>query len=388
MYYIYTDKLGSIRAVSNSSGILQQVLSYDAWGNRRDPQSGVNYTTAPANLMFYRGYTGHEHLDGLGLINMNGRVYDPVIALFLSPDNYVQSSENTQNYNKYSYCLNNPLRFTDPSGEIIASLVTLGISYIYQEYFAPPSSLNTEFVSRNALIGTGVSAIVNCFIPGADGIIHGIIQGALAGGLSGGITSATIAKLSGEDVSDAFKQGFKSGALNGMISGGINGFETAKARGLNYWWGTQRKDWAWGRNQWSFAWWDGPIEFQAPGNYTGLDFRCDVYTQANIYNRDPLGEDIRMKKYYQSSYDDFFNNQGIAYDIETGVNFNKLKELRANGYNKMITRVNNYGDKFEEHQMATVSIRHKFMSNELLLKVKDSAAPRTNLFNRPSITKT
>jgi RHS repeat-associated protein len=48
--------------------------------------------------------------------NMNARLYDPVIARFFSPDNFVQIPEFTQAYNRYSYCLNNPLKYVDPSG--------------------------------------------------------------------------------------------------------------------------------------------------------------------------------------------------------------------------------------------------------------------------------
>jgi RHS repeat-associated protein len=58
-------------------------------------------------------------LDAFGLINMNGRVYDPIVARFLSPDNYVQLPNNSQGFNRYSYCLNNPLVYTDPSGEFL-----------------------------------------------------------------------------------------------------------------------------------------------------------------------------------------------------------------------------------------------------------------------------
>ena len=68
------------------------------------------------DFIFDRGYTGHEHLDAFGLINMNGRVYDPYIGRFLSPDPLVQQPGNLQNYNRYSYVLNNPLKYTDPSG--------------------------------------------------------------------------------------------------------------------------------------------------------------------------------------------------------------------------------------------------------------------------------
>jgi RHS repeat-associated protein len=52
-----------------------------------------------------------------GLINMNGRVYDPLTSRFLSPDNYVQNPNNPQNYNRYAYALNNPLKYVDPDGE-------------------------------------------------------------------------------------------------------------------------------------------------------------------------------------------------------------------------------------------------------------------------------
>jgi RHS repeat-associated protein len=118
IHYIYTDYLGSLRCITDASGTVEQNLSFDAWGNRRNPLTGVNYTTTPTDLMFARGYTGHEHIDELGLINMNGRVYDPALGMFLSPDNYVQQPDNTQNFNRYTYCVNNPLMYSDATGEV------------------------------------------------------------------------------------------------------------------------------------------------------------------------------------------------------------------------------------------------------------------------------
>jgi len=116
MYYVHTDHLGSLNVLTNASGAIVQETSYDAWGNRRDPATLQNYATPPINLITDRGFTGHEHLDAFKLINMNGRIYDPALGRFLSPDNYVQSADFTQSYNRYSYCMNNPLMFTDPSG--------------------------------------------------------------------------------------------------------------------------------------------------------------------------------------------------------------------------------------------------------------------------------
>lgn len=106
LHYIYEDHLGSIRCITDDNGTIEEALSFDPWGNRREPNTGDKYTSTPSNLMFARGFTGHEHLDEFNLINMNGRIYDPDLAMFLSPDNYVQSPENSQNYNRYSYCLN------------------------------------------------------------------------------------------------------------------------------------------------------------------------------------------------------------------------------------------------------------------------------------------
>jgi RHS repeat-associated protein len=58
----------------------------------------------------------HEHLDEMGVIHMNGRVYDPLIGRFMSADPHIQAPDNLQSYNRYAYVMNNPLNLTDPSG--------------------------------------------------------------------------------------------------------------------------------------------------------------------------------------------------------------------------------------------------------------------------------
>ncbi len=110
LYYLATDHLGSIREVMKADGDLTSVFhaDYDAWGRQ---------TVSRDSIGIYRGYTGHEMLPEFGLINMNGRMYDPLLGRFLSPDNYVQLPDLSQSFNRYSYCLNNPLKYTDPSGE-------------------------------------------------------------------------------------------------------------------------------------------------------------------------------------------------------------------------------------------------------------------------------
>lgn len=115
MYYISKDHLGSVNVITNESAAVVEEMSFDTWGRRRNP-TNWSYAGVPTTHIFDRGFTGHEHLDQFGLINMNGRVYDQMNSRFLSPDKILQDPENTQSYNRYSYCFNNPLKYTDPTG--------------------------------------------------------------------------------------------------------------------------------------------------------------------------------------------------------------------------------------------------------------------------------
>ena len=117
--YLLRDHLGSLTAVLDKTGNVLEKLSYDAWGKRRNLNgSGINLSVLYAFKPQFseRGYTGHKHVDSMGLIHMNGRVYDPVIARFLSADPIIQAPSNLQSLNRYSYVINNPLSYTDPSG--------------------------------------------------------------------------------------------------------------------------------------------------------------------------------------------------------------------------------------------------------------------------------
>lgn len=121
--YLHKDHLGSITAITDVNGALVERTSFDVWGNQRDPDTWLPLDEATVaaqaeatSAITDRGYTGHEQLDELGLIHMNGRIYDPVIARMLSADPTVPDPSDLQAFNRYSYVLNNPLRYTDPSG--------------------------------------------------------------------------------------------------------------------------------------------------------------------------------------------------------------------------------------------------------------------------------
>ena len=101
--------------VDATNGNVVADLAYDAWGRPRNPNDWT-YNNITLTDITDRGYTGHEMLSAFGLINMNGRCYDPFTGQFLSPDPFVQNATDAQSYNRYSYCLNNPLKYIDPSG--------------------------------------------------------------------------------------------------------------------------------------------------------------------------------------------------------------------------------------------------------------------------------
>jgi RHS repeat-associated protein len=115
--YLHRDYQGSIMAITNSSGTLLQKRLYDAWGLIIKTADGNGNNNNVYLFYLDRGYTGHEHLQSVELIHMNGRLYDPKLHRFLQPDNNIQDPHNTQNYNRYGYVLNNPNKYTDPSGE-------------------------------------------------------------------------------------------------------------------------------------------------------------------------------------------------------------------------------------------------------------------------------
>jgi RHS repeat-associated protein len=144
MQYTLKDHQGNLTATIQGNTV--ERLSYDAWGRRRNP---VGFGYSNVTHTFDRGYTLHEHYDDFDLINMNGRLYDPVLGRMLSPDIAIQDEHNAQAYNRYSYCFNNPLRFTDPSGYFVRGSRnyydwTSFVYYDFGNYRNNGSAFNTD----------------------------------------------------------------------------------------------------------------------------------------------------------------------------------------------------------------------------------------------------
>ena len=244
--YLFSDALGSIVAVANQLGGVTERFQYDPWGR---PRHGLNWTLLSDTAWFDlerdenttgKGFTGHEMLDQVGVIHMGGRIYDPTLGRFMSADPVVKGRANTESYNRYSYVLNNPMSYTDPTGyswwsenitdkfrdfrekykKEIIGVMTLGIEpalrYGGREL--------ARFAARNKYAGEviGLVATVGCSFTGPAA------AGCMA--TAQGTVSSSITYATGGSVSDALKAGAKSGALaysNAKVAGYIGDVEAA-----------------------------------------------------------------------------------------------------------------------------------------------------------------
>ena len=213
IYQAVTDHLGSIIAVYDKSQRKVYEASYDAWGRQ---------TVTLDEIELYRGYTGHENVGRTELIHMDNRVYDSSIGRFLSPDNYVQLPENSQSFNRYSYCINNPLKYTDPSGEIfgIDDALLAGIMFaVVPNVISNLASGDNGWaaVGKGILSGAmslGIGSLFSGPLQGISGTFGGELLRAGAHGLASGVTSA----LSGENFGKGFASGFASSAMGSFGS--------------------------------------------------------------------------------------------------------------------------------------------------------------------------
>ena len=139
--YLLRDHLNSLETITDENGAIVHRVGFDTHG-RNVNTDGELVTDAELSAQTLatttNGFTGHESLLDSGLIHMNGRVYDPIAGRFLSADPFVQFPHSSQAHNRYSYVLNNPVSYTDPSGEIVP-LLWVGVTLAYRAYSAVDS---------------------------------------------------------------------------------------------------------------------------------------------------------------------------------------------------------------------------------------------------------
>ena len=214
IHYILRDYLGSITQIVASDGTLEQELSYDAWGRLRNPTTQVVYALGQEPyLLLGRGYTGHEHLSQFGLVNMNARLYDPALGRFLSPDPFVQAPDISQNFNRYSYAMNNPLYYVDENGEFFWIVVGVAAG------IAAVTNVATHWKEITTVGGwqgfwKGTGYALSGALAGGVGAAAGVAAAVGIGGMMG-VTAAGLASAT---------TGFTAGATVGVANGATSGF--------------------------------------------------------------------------------------------------------------------------------------------------------------------
>ena len=207
------DHLGSIAAIADETGAVIERLAYDPWGKRRNVNGLADKADSLVGVNTDRGYTLHEHLDEVGVIHMNGRVYDPLIGRFMSADPFIQAPGNLQSYNRYAYVWNNPLGMTDPSGywslkKLFKTVVVIAVAY----YTGGAVAGSLGFGGATA--GSAIAAATT----GATASL----TSAMAVGASMGFTAGfAAAGLNGANFKESLKAGV-AGGVTGAVLGGVS----------------------------------------------------------------------------------------------------------------------------------------------------------------------
>ncbi len=142
MYSLLKDNIGSTTVITDETGNIIQRFHYDPFGEQNlvldhtpSPTSTLEQSRKNNTAITRYGFTGQEEVEtaGIDLIHMNGRMYDPHLGRFLSADPIIQEPSNTQSLNRYSYCLNDPLALTDPSGFSWWNHLTHAIGHLFHD---------------------------------------------------------------------------------------------------------------------------------------------------------------------------------------------------------------------------------------------------------------
>ena len=167
LQYLHHDHLGSVAVVTDDTGSVVERLAYDPWGKRRFTNGTADKNDEIVGLTLDRGFTMHENLDEMGVIHMNRRIYDPLIGRFMSADPFIQAPENLQSHNRFSYVMNNPLSYTDPSGYFSLKKLFKAIIGIIIAIHAPQLFAKYGIAGASASVAGFVNAAAAGFLAGA-----------------------------------------------------------------------------------------------------------------------------------------------------------------------------------------------------------------------------
>lgn len=257
---LYKDHLGSSDVMTDLGANVIHAMSFDPWGERRNPWTWADFSNS--QLLSYRnvmtngliqlgskaantttrGFTGHEMLDEVGLIHMNGRIYDPRLARFIQADPVIDGVTNPQGFNRYAYLHNNPLNATDPTGfsrwtefrdSILKPVVQAVVSFYCPPCGAALAAATTLYYGGS--IGDAAKAAAMNYAFSKLGKAQGLnfvqktiaistlsgVQSVMNGGSFGnGFATAGLSSLAGAGLNMAFGGGMQGAVIAGAIVGG------------------------------------------------------------------------------------------------------------------------------------------------------------------------
>jgi len=237
--FYHPNHLGSASVITDQNGNRKERMEYFPFGTYRE---AIDYDSNFPDV-FYT-FTGQEDDDDLGLYNYNARLYDPVLGRFISPDRLIPDPSDPQSLNRYTYCLNNPLIYTDPSGEIWQLFL---FAFLFGAFSgAVQAHMNNQNWFVGALVGGAIGLVSAGVGVGIGGAVttwltptamqvgtHSAanIVGAMAGGFTGGAVSGGLnaAAYGGNVWQAALYGGLIGAAIAGTIAGAIE---------LNNWYGS------------------------------------------------------------------------------------------------------------------------------------------------------
>jgi len=237
MQYYHGNHLHSASVITDGYGNTKETIEYHPYGTyrlRTDLDASfpnVNYT-----------FTDQEEDDEAGLYNYEARLYDPLLGRFISADSIVPEPGNLQAYNRYSYCLNNPVVYRDPSGHWfgIDDLVSAVIGAIIGGISAAVTGGNilqgmatgaaagwVAWNTMGAATGSLLTQVIENAYTGevysAIGIATANMAGCAAGGAAGGTVAGGMgAGFNGGDIGYGMLRGMGLGTLGGAAFGGID----------------------------------------------------------------------------------------------------------------------------------------------------------------------
>lgn len=387
-YNIARDYLGNVIGISGSDGSCKGEYSYDPWGRLRDPATHAVYAPGdePA-VMFNRGFGSHLWLPEFGIIHMEARLYDPMLGRFLSPDPYVQAPDSPQNFNRYSYCLNNPLIYSDPTGEwfgiddliigAIGGIVNLGVN-IFQgnikgnfwqvigKSFAAFGSgavagIAAEYGPAGWALGGALVGSTNTWLGGgnAGDVLVGSVYGAASGVIGGyaGKIGETIGNITinsinikGPAIIGAIK-----GSVGGLIGGGVSNFTSSYIF-------TGDIDKAWDSAK------DGVIYGAAIGSISGMGAGLKY---AKNHKLNPWTGEKRHLHHPMPRY--LLENRNMEQDL---VLVSSDRHL-----NKLHKEMNNYMKQFEGYYKETELIPMAYSNKNPGYKIREAFTPNIRFNN-------